>query len=746
MLLAKSIKETHHDVYFVCLLVDEYDPQLAVIEHCFDEILVADDNLIPNFRNWVFEHTVVEACTGVKGPALLQLAMRDCFETVSYIDPDIYLYSRLAEVFDDPNRGSVVLTPHLTSPALTDLTIRANELSALRHGTYNLGFISIRVNEEGKEFAQWWSDRTTDYSFDEIEKGIFTDQRWVDLAPSYFSFVQILRHPGYNFSTWNAEHRQLGKTEHLLTCNGEPLRFVHFSGLDSGAHQAALNFFAPEDHVFRELSFAYQQNLEILESSLTFGGEWAYGRFENGNPVSPSDRRAYRDDEVLKSLVHDPFHANPRLFTSLSEEPITALEARHGLTTSRWVFLSELLSDWTQPVQVPDGMASFTSLLEDLRASYADEHPLVIHFSHGAGGGSDLHVEELMKLVAPKIDSIWIRPQVPVAKAANFMVSALINGGLLQLSPSRCVNSSEFSTLIQSLKPTALHFHHLMGVSHEYFQVALSFQGTKMFTFHDFQLFTDDWRLPGSEFISSSELSARLKVSLDIHQNSLIHKEFLTKMDILLAPSAFVSSVVTPLLDSKEITVLMHPEGGDPETVNVSSTVISDLKSTKCIRLAVVGDLGEHKGIAQLKAVLAAAVNRGVAIEIFHYGQPLNDPALPLIERGHFERQGIASLLRSDGIHIGMMLSSAQETYSYALSDLLNAGLPIIASRIGAIPERLQESAFRVLVQPDCSGDLLLDAISSLKQNSLSPRLESGLPKQHIPRLNSENYLKMLSR
>lgn len=745
-MLAKSVKETHDDVHFVCLLVDDYDPQLSTIDHCFDEVLVADDDLIPNFRNWVFEHTIVEACTGVKGPGLLQLARRNCYETVSYIDPDIYLYSRLTEIFDNSSRGSVVLTPHLTSPALTDVTIRANELSALRHGTYNLGFVSIRSDDDGEAFAQWWSDRTTDYCFDEIEKGIFTDQRWVDLAPSYFSFVEILRHPGYNFSTWNAEHRRLDRTEALLTCNGEPLRFVHFSGLDSGAHQAALDFFAPDDHIFRELSSAYQRELAVLESSLSLRNEWAYARFENGHAISASDRRAYRDDKVLRSLVRDPFHANPLLFRALSDEPITAIEALHDLSTSRWSFLSELLADWTQPVQAPDAVTSFASMLEEFRTSRAGDLPLVIHFSHGAGGGSDLHIDELMKVVAPNIDSIWIRPQIPVEATPVFKISALTNGGFSQLSSTRDVGISEISALIDALRPTALHFHHLLGVSREYLQLATSFNGKKIFTFHDFQLFADDWRLPGCEALSASALSDHLQATFGDHANAPVHRKFLEQMDILVAPSSFVSSVVKPLLNSKEVVGLLHPEGGDPERITVSSQVAASLKSTSCIRLAVVGDLGEHKGIEQLKALYGAAIDGGIAIEIFHYGNPLDDPALPLIERGRFERQRIASLLRGDGIHIGLMLSSAQETYSYALSDLMNAALPIVASDIGAIPERLHQSPFRILVQPESSGDVLLNAILTLQQRSLLPPKKLELTENRLPRMNLENYQKLLNR
>jgi hypothetical protein len=125
--------------------------------------------------------------------------------------------------------------PERTRDAILD-----NEFSVLRHGIYNLGFVAVSNTAEGRRFAEWWADRLKDFCYDDIPRGLFTDQRWVDLAPAYFDSVRILRSPQYNVCTWNLTHRTVnGSFARGFTVNGLPLVFYHFSGLDSGAAVAA---------------------------------------------------------------------------------------------------------------------------------------------------------------------------------------------------------------------------------------------------------------------------------------------------------------------------------------------------------------------------------------------------------------------------------------------------------------------------------------------------------------------------
>jgi hypothetical protein len=62
---------------------------------------------------------------------------------------------------------------------------------------------------------------------------MFTDQRWMYLAPVFVPDPLILRHPGYDVAYWNLPHRDIRRREDgTWLVNGQPLVFFHFSGID----------------------------------------------------------------------------------------------------------------------------------------------------------------------------------------------------------------------------------------------------------------------------------------------------------------------------------------------------------------------------------------------------------------------------------------------------------------------------------------------------------------------------------
>jgi hypothetical protein len=63
-------------------------------------------------------------------------------------------------------------------------------------------------------------------------RGIFVDQKWIDLAPLFFEGIYILKHKGYNMAWWNFNDRKLFEQNGDYYVNSEnyPLVFFHFSG------------------------------------------------------------------------------------------------------------------------------------------------------------------------------------------------------------------------------------------------------------------------------------------------------------------------------------------------------------------------------------------------------------------------------------------------------------------------------------------------------------------------------------
>jgi glycosyltransferase involved in cell wall biosynthesis len=306
--LAESVKRFHPETPFFLVLSDAVPPWLSLDQEPFDAVLTLDDLGIGNVKRWLFQHSLVEASTGVKGFALQKLLSRPDCSGVFYFDPDIVVLSPLDELFSKLDSHSVLLTPHQSDPERGTEAIADNEICSLKHGVFNLGFLGVSNSLEGRRFADWWAERLREFCFDDIPNGLFTDQRWVDLAPAFFDQIQILRSPVFNVATWNLTNRHVeGTLRDGLTVGGERIVFYHFSGLDSGAQLSMLDKYGAEMPALYELRSWYLAECESKGQSLYGDYPWAYATFDNGKTIMGAHRRLYRSRPDLQAAFPDPY-------------------------------------------------------------------------------------------------------------------------------------------------------------------------------------------------------------------------------------------------------------------------------------------------------------------------------------------------------------------------------------------------------------------------------------------------------
>jgi hypothetical protein len=326
VVLRDSLRVQHPDWPLVLVLVDTWPAEIALVEQLelFDDVILAEDLVPDGFLGWVFQHDVVEACTAVKGPALERLLKS--FQHVVYLDPDMVVLGSLDPVVENLRRAPVVLTPHLLSPEISGEGVRDNEIGTLLTGTYNLGFLGVSAVADGLVFARWWTDRLFWHCFDEPAKGLFTDQRWMDLAPVFFPALRVLRDPGMNVASWNIATRRIGLNKSGdYEVNGEPLRLFHFTKATTVGPAMTRRYAKGNPHVF-ELWRWYLAALEEARSHLP-AVPWAYGQFANGAPIPGDARRVYRDRYDLRRAFPDPF-----------EDDGQALSFYRWLVEAGWTF------------------------------------------------------------------------------------------------------------------------------------------------------------------------------------------------------------------------------------------------------------------------------------------------------------------------------------------------------------------------------------------------------------------------
>jgi len=313
--LAETLRR-HHPEWRLWLCLVDQDPAGFDFDSArdgFAGVVRVTELGIPHLRRELFTHDVVELCTAVKGQMLCRLLEGGAGKVV-YLDPDIAVLGDLGEIETLLDVHDVLLTPHQLEPDDDERAIRDNEMGSLKYGTYNLGFVAVAATPGGRRFAHWWRDRLRDHCYDDVPNGLFTDQRWCDLAPALFDGVRILRDPGYNVASWNLSRRPISiGLDGVLMAADSVLRFFHFTKITWAGEIMLERYSGNRIEVFELISW-YKRRMAAHAVAGLPDGWYAFGCYDNGTAVPRVHRRMYRDQPELQSQHPNPFAAGPEVF------------------------------------------------------------------------------------------------------------------------------------------------------------------------------------------------------------------------------------------------------------------------------------------------------------------------------------------------------------------------------------------------------------------------------------------------
>lgn len=299
--LAESVKKNIPDAKFlVCLTEREVTESMN--SPYFDRVVLSKDMWEGNFNQYIYKHSVVEASTAVKG-SFFKYIIKNYPEEDKfvYMDPDCFVYSDFIELRELLNTRPIVLCPHLLQPGNIDM-----ELSSTAHGVYNLGFLAVNRSEEAVKFINWWAERLYLFCYDDIAKGIFTDQKWIDLAPCFFD-VEILKHRGYDFATWSLLDCGLTEENGQYFIKGDPLRFIHFSGYGATIEKCMRDWLPEGNHPFKDLYKEYSTLHDKNDEDKVSEISWSYSRYYSGEKINDKLRVRYRSNYDVMFNMEDPF-------------------------------------------------------------------------------------------------------------------------------------------------------------------------------------------------------------------------------------------------------------------------------------------------------------------------------------------------------------------------------------------------------------------------------------------------------
>ena len=342
----------------------------------------------------------------------------------------------------------------------------------------------------------------------------------------------------------------------------------------------------------------------------------------------------------------------------------------------------------------------------DLARLRASPRPRVLMVTHHWGGGVDRHVRDLARLMADECEVLRLRPDGP----GTVEIEWLREGEELHA----WIDASEWASvldLLASIGVDRVHFHHVHDLPREVLALAAALGVPYDVTLHDYFPVCPRYHLsPGPDRACAVDEPrgcerclerAPAQWGLGLGEWRDLFRGFLAGAERVIAPSHDVAARMQRHFPRVAFLQWPHPEM--PQAM------------PSMHKVAVLGAISPVKGARLLEECVADAAARGLPLHfrvLGHVDRPMATwPAAPLSIAGSYTDETLAELLAIERPDAFLFLSQVPETYSYTLTWAMRTGLPIVATRLGAFPERLRNHRAHTLIAPDASAASINDTL-----------------------------------
>lgn len=320
IVMAKSVKKQMPGCKVIVCLVEERISDVANnLDACFDEVVLANKLGFSDFYRFIFQYNQFEGANACKAQLLIHLLKTNQnHDYFIFLDSDTKVFGPFDELTTYLKSNQIVISPHF---------IRFNKKNPFYHlkiiqtsGIFNTGLFAIKRGNESDRFLYWWAALLLKYCYKDPERGIWNEQKWLDLAAGLFDFY-ILPNPGYNVGPWNFHERILTLTDNGYMVNGMPLRMFHFSGLFSGYYHKRMEKADPsQKKIIGKITEEYREELAKAGRDRFKTKAWSYNRFRSGRLIEKSSRLILRNNSRIFKSLANPFFKSNQYFQSTLEQ------------------------------------------------------------------------------------------------------------------------------------------------------------------------------------------------------------------------------------------------------------------------------------------------------------------------------------------------------------------------------------------------------------------------------------------
>ena len=307
--LGESFKKHHHQDFFILIV----DKKQEFQQNSNYKYIWVEDLGIENFISYAYIYNILELNTNVKPSALKYLFKNGNYDACFYIDPDIKFFQTITPIADKFKEFDIILTPHAITPYKDNLS--PSDLTILKSGIYNLGFIGVKNTLNGLNLLNWWEQKCLEEGFNDPDDGIFVDQKWMNFTPAYFDKVLIYKEPDINVAYWNLHEREITKKNSTFYVNQSQLIFFHFSGFKYNAPKTLskyqnrhhLGISAELDELFND----YKNDLVKNEIQKFSSYQYGFNRNNYDEEITSTARSIFYN-VYLEKLNINPFELRIR--------------------------------------------------------------------------------------------------------------------------------------------------------------------------------------------------------------------------------------------------------------------------------------------------------------------------------------------------------------------------------------------------------------------------------------------------
>ncbi|HST76255.1 MAG TPA: glycosyltransferase [Acetobacteraceae bacterium] len=346
--------------------------------------------------------------------------------------------------------------------------------------------------------------------------------------------------------------------------------------------------------------------------------------------------------------------------------------------------------------------------------------PTVLQISHGLGGGVRQHIEAVT---------------ASVGRSANMLLLSSHSRGVeLTLPgrpdhPSMVLGEDRQDDLVRFLRSAAVgraHVHHLLGMRIDPRELIAQLGVPFDFTVHDFfavcpqinllpQRDSQECGSPGPAACNTCIAARNETGARDILSWRSGHLWLLREAERVICPSEDARRRVAPFCELGDRAVVVPHE---PIAKANWPIKLPTNGPTRRLRVAVLGVLTSHKGARTVAAVAEMADPARLEIHLIGFAEVPLPPAAEarIRQTGKYEPRDLARLIARARPHVIWFPGQVPETYSYTLTAAIAAGLPIVASRVGSFPERLDGRPLTWLADPAAPAEAWLRILDEVRE------------------------------